>query len=327
MKRAPTIVLGFFVLGALALGVVAVVALGGGGFLRGEHRILISFDESVHGLDIGAPVKLRGVRVGRVTGINVLYHPETSSSEIRVTCRLERSLVWDPEGREVALTDRATLHRLVREGLRARLSLVGITGLLYIEMDFEDPKRHPSPEDILVDRMVVVPSIRSALSEFTGNISEVVAGIGQIDFAGLSDELILLLRNANRAIEDLRFDRLGEDFSVIASSLREMAEDGRLVRTLDAFRETMVEAKGVLERIEGQIEPMGGELAEVLSETKLALQAFTRTGVLLEDMLGPRAALDDELRRSLDSIARAGLAVERLADFLERNPGALLRGK
>ena len=64
-KISPAVV-GMFVIGAMMLIIVALLAFGGVNFFSKPQRFLVYFDESIHGLDMGSPVKLRGVRVGRV---------------------------------------------------------------------------------------------------------------------------------------------------------------------------------------------------------------------------------------------------------------------
>ena len=67
-KSGPAIV-GAFVIGAFVLGLVAVLAFGGVSFFSKPEKFVVYFDESIHGLDLGSPVKLRGVRIGRVVDL------------------------------------------------------------------------------------------------------------------------------------------------------------------------------------------------------------------------------------------------------------------
>src|SRR3954471_10050928 len=141
-KVSPAIV-GAFVIGAFALGIVSLLAFGGFSFFARPDRFVVYFDESTHGLDLGSPVKLRGVRVGRVVSLNLRYDEPTNRSAIAVVCELNKDVVTDPSGSVIDI-DRTKLETLVRRGLRARLDMAGFaTGLLFVQLDFFDPKEYP----------------------------------------------------------------------------------------------------------------------------------------------------------------------------------------
>ena len=74
--------MGAFVIGAFALGVVALLTFGGVSIFSKPQRFVVYFNESIHGLDLGSPVKLRGVRVGRVADLNIRYDDKTNRSVV-----------------------------------------------------------------------------------------------------------------------------------------------------------------------------------------------------------------------------------------------------
>ena len=186
-KVSPAVI-GMFVLGAMALGVFALISIGDVNFFSRPQRFLVNFDETVHGLDAGSPVKLRGVRVGRVVSINLRYQPDSSESVVTVVCELSRDVLADKEGVPIDVSDRAELERLIARGLRAQLGVIGLaTGLLYVELDFFDPKAYPAPPTSAVDlRYANVPAVPSTISEFQASLSEILTNLKGIDFAGLS---------------------------------------------------------------------------------------------------------------------------------------------
>jgi paraquat-inducible protein B len=129
-KVSPAVV-GLFVLGALVLGLVALFSFGGINFFSRPERFVVYFDESIHGLDLGSPVKLRGVRVGRVVNIGLRYVPATKQSVVAVACELNRNLIVDDKGQPIDVTEDGKLQGLVDQGMRAQLGVIGLaTGLL-----------------------------------------------------------------------------------------------------------------------------------------------------------------------------------------------------
>ncbi|MEJ1971118.1 MAG: MlaD family protein [Lacunisphaera sp.] len=106
-KVSPAVV-GMFVLGALALGVIALLSFGGLSLFSKPQRFMVYFDESVHGLDLGSPVKLRGVRVGRVVDLVIHYDDAANHSVVAVTCELNRNVITDAKGTQLGSPAPAT---------------------------------------------------------------------------------------------------------------------------------------------------------------------------------------------------------------------------
>src|SRR5690606_36167788 len=143
-KVSPAVV-GLFVLGALALALVALFSFGGVNFFSKPQRFLIYFDESIHGLDLGSPVKLRGVRVGRVVDLNIRYDAAKNQSVVAVLCELNRNMIMDRRGQQVDVSERTELQAMIDGGLRGQLGIIGLaTGLLFVELDFLDPEDYPA---------------------------------------------------------------------------------------------------------------------------------------------------------------------------------------
>ena len=105
---------------------VALLAFGGVNFFSKPERFIVYFDESIHGLDLGSPVKLRGVRVGRVVDFGLRYMPERNKSVVAVVCELTRNVVTDAQGNPIDVSDRRQLQGLVDHGLRAQLEVLDL---------------------------------------------------------------------------------------------------------------------------------------------------------------------------------------------------------
>jgi paraquat-inducible protein B len=66
-RKANPTVIGAFIVGAVVLIVAALMVFGSGTLFTRKHAFVLYFDGSVNGLNVGAPVKFRGVKVGAVT--------------------------------------------------------------------------------------------------------------------------------------------------------------------------------------------------------------------------------------------------------------------
>src|ERR1051325_3053280 len=169
-------VIGAFVIGGFALLVIALLSFGGVSFFTKPQRFVVYFDESIHGLDKGSPVKLRGVRIGRVTSLNIRYDEKTNKSVVAVVCEFSQNIVTDPKGGEFDVSSRAQLQMLVDKGLHAQLGVLGLaTGLLFVELDFFDPKEYPVTNPIAEPRYVLVPAVPSAITEIQNSVTDILA--------------------------------------------------------------------------------------------------------------------------------------------------------
>ena len=87
-KRANPTVVGFFVIIGIVLAVATVLLLGSGKLLTPDMKYVLYFDESVNGLQKGAPVKFRGVTIGAVDEIQVQHDNERGGVTIPVIVNL-----------------------------------------------------------------------------------------------------------------------------------------------------------------------------------------------------------------------------------------------
>ena len=120
------------------------------------------------------------------------------SSQVVVLAELNQNRVADAAGHLIKVTDRATLQRLIDQGLRAQIDLVGITGLQFVELDFltRNSFLHRPPAGDA--EYPVVPTLRSGMSELVENLSKIAGNLNKVDFAGLSQALKSLLATVNQ---------------------------------------------------------------------------------------------------------------------------------
>ena len=139
-KKMSPAVIGAFVLGAVALVVIAILVFGSGRLFRQTRNFVLYFDNSVNGLRVGAPVKLKGVEIGSVKDIRILVGQGTASDKIPVVIEIDLKKLTrrgaavaaettvDPEAMQKVIVDR---------GLRGQLDMESlVTGLLYVALDF-----------------------------------------------------------------------------------------------------------------------------------------------------------------------------------------------
>lgn len=334
-KISPTVI-GLFVLGALLLAVISLFAFGGVNFFSKPERFIVYFDESIHGLDNGSPVKLRGVRIGRVVSMNVRAIPlvpgsgnQNSRSVVAVVCELSRDVVADGTGRPVDVSDRDELQRLIDGGLRAQLGIAGLaTGLLYVELDFYDPRLFPGvPRDDIKSEYVEMPAVPSAIAEFQANLTEVLNDFRRIDFEGIAKKVEDLLVDTRRQINAVDVAGLATEWAETAKSVRTLVDSPETRAVLVNLASASARFDRVLAELETSVGPGAEQLTLVLEEARGALGEFTETTAVFKRFVTAQQSLGHDASSALNRLGDAAAAVARLADFLERNPSALISGR
>jgi paraquat-inducible protein B len=326
-KISPTIV-GMFVIGAVALVLIALVSFGGINFFSKPQRFVAYFDESIHGLDLGSPVKLRGVRVGRVVDLNVQYDAKNKKSVVEVICEFSRSTIKNERGAPIDVSSRQELQKLIDSGLRAQLGVSGLaTGLLFVELDFVNESEPPAVAAIADSRFVVVPSVPSAISEFQASLTEILSNLKRVDFAGLSREMNGLLADTRKQIAGLELAKLSSEWTKAGTAINELAHSADFQRTFVHLNETIDQVQKVLAGVDAQIQPAGVKLNETLLQAQDTLKSFNEAAESARRFISAQGGLGEETVRTMNQLAEAAASVQRLAEFLERNPNALLTGK
>jgi paraquat-inducible protein B len=328
-KVSPTIV-GAFVLGAFALGLVALLAFGGVSFFSKPQRFVVYFDESIHGLDLGSPVKLRGVRIGRVVDLSVRYDATRNQSVVGVICELNRNMVSDVTGAQLDVSNREELQTLVDHGLRAQLGVLGLaTGLLFVELDFVDPHDYPAPPPppAPVTKAVVVPAIPSAISEFQANLTEILNDIKKIDFAGISTQFEGLLVDTRKQLAGVDLKGAVDQWKKTGAQVEALATQPQLKELIGNLDAAVTQLRGTLAKIDTQVGVDGDELRTTLTQAKTTLESFNAAASSMHRFIAAQSGVGDQAARTLDQLSAAADAVRRLADFLERNPQALITGR
>ena len=333
-KISPAVV-GAFVLGAFAIGIIALLSIGSLSLFSRPERFIVYFDEGLSGLDQGSPVKLRGVRVGHVVDISIRYDRDTGRSLAAVLCELKRGSISDEHGAILDVSDRGALQALVDRGLRAQLEISGLaTGLLFVELDFMDPAKYPDTSKTSDVKYVVIPPDPSEISEFRASASTLMANattllakMQEIDFRGLSDELKKLVVEARLRVDGVDFKGLAAQWKKTGESIDAIARSPDTIHSLENLNKTLDALRQSIGKLNTQVDSNGKELQATLVQAKTALESFNAAAQSAKGFIHAQQNFGADSSRALERVADAAESVQRLADFLERNPNALISGR
>ncbi len=256
-----------------------------------KNYYLLYFDETVRGLAPGAPVEFRGIPIGEVMDIKLEFDIDQVSARIPVLIEIQpdRLTVVGSDNYD----DEKVNELLVAKGLRAQLKTGSlVTGKLLINLDFF-PNADPAEIDFS-DRYPVLPTVPTPITEFTASIS----------------------RFFDR-IEALPIEEIGDKLRAAADGVERLVSSGELQEAAQAL-------KGTLEGAQEVTQLINSELGPTINNTMVKM---TDSLEQMEALLRPEAPIQQELLRASSEMAAAARAIRQLADYLERHPESLLRGK
>ncbi|MFW5870798.1 MAG: MlaD family protein [Candidatus Sumerlaeota bacterium] len=230
--------LGLFTLVAIALAVAALLTFGAGHFFQREVLAETYLDESVQGLEVGGAVRYRGVKVGRIREISFVHnfydvsHGSPSSARhvlVRFTIFPEKFRGTIDKPFDSMLKD-----EIEQRGLRAKLGTQGITGVLYIEIDYiDDPSEEPPIEVTwrTDPNIYYIPSTQSLITrmsdsmrEITDKVSLLLAKIDKIPLEQPLEDLRDLMQNLSKEISDAKIGVLHKKFDEALKSVEDAGD-------------------------------------------------------------------------------------------------------
>jgi paraquat-inducible protein B len=280
-KHASPAVLGGFVVIALALLVVAALGLSAGRLFRTRARVIAYFEDTVGGLNVGAPVRFRGIEIGSVKDVRIdMTGVALDPSHVRIPVLLEidEDRLRSEGARLVDLRDTKVVQRLVDLGLRAELAAEGLVGgVKYVELDV----RPDTPAYPVHDRRYPeIPSVRSPVATIPNRIDHVLANLERVDIASLSESLRTTVADADRLLRSPHLARAEARLDAITAELE------RTVSQLDvAARDigpTMTSVRRTSDRLSGRVDTTLRDLSDAArSLRRLSDQISRDPGAIL----------------------------------------------
>jgi paraquat-inducible protein B len=354
-RRANPTLIGAFLIGAVGLIVIGILVLARGQFFADKRTFVLFFEGSVKGLNVGAPVDFQGVRVGTVTDIRVQYLTQDDQFRIPVFFELEANRMTQI-GRHKTSEERIkTLPVLIERGLRAQLGMVSlVTGQLYVQLDF-----FPGTPVKLVGADLDVPelpTIPTPLQQASQTAQDLLEKLQQLPLDQLFANVLGITQGLNSLVNAQDTQELVRSLSSTATDVQQLVRhlDSGMVRLLDdmggtsaAVRSLLVDGQHLVRRVDGQVVPLTNTAKETLDVTRatvkdaqqLVRQVDSRIGRLMDGFTEmakvaqatmthtQRTVVDDKLATALLEVTAAARSFRLLADYLERNPNALLYGK
>ncbi|MEO8352828.1 MAG: MlaD family protein [Chthoniobacteraceae bacterium] len=329
-KASPTLI-GIFTLAGLIVAAVALVLFGAGKYFASTYPILLYFDKSANGLQVGSDVRFGGVRIGRVKSISVLIDRDQNRKIIPVVVELgekELGLITTESGGGIDLSTRNGVEKAVKEGLRARMKQQSlVTGQLYIEFDI-DPD---TPGFVYQARVAppypVVPTIGTEFDELISGIADGLKKFNALDLDQVMSELRDVLVGAKKQIAELDLGTINENLIGITTDVRKATADDKLVHAVNNLNEALIKIDQIAAKANEGIDPLLADLNAVIARTDASVVRIQEAAQEISNVSNARAPVMLRLQNVLAETERAARAVRELANELKREPSTVLRGR
>lgn len=329
MSAANNFRLGLFILGAIAALIIVLIVMGTGNLLRPTTAIETYIDGSVQGLDVGAPIKFRGVTIGDVTRLGFTaaeYQADVAPTERKRYVMVEGRVRLDrfaPRGRASLFgpDPEPHLQLLIDNGLRVRMAAQGITGINYLELDFLDPVTHPPLPINWEPRSIHIPSAPSIAVQFLENAEAALRRFSQLDIEAVIDGATVLLFTLEQKASDLDIQGFNRVAGELAAEINAAVIQGR---------QLMVAAEVLIESPETRSLPT--EAQATLRALRAGLEQADIAGLVqqIEELVARLdrglGANEQRLSGTLGDLQAATAALRSLTEDARRNPAGAIFG-
>jgi len=352
-NKSSTTLIGAFVVAAVVLAMAGIIIFGGGKFLSKTKTYVMYFEGSLNGLSVGAPVVWRGVKIGQVTDIHLLYDPEALKASIPVFVKVNQEKFFLPAGQVWKETDVDDLPMLIERGFGAQLQMQSfVTGQLQIAVGFypdHKPRLSGTPSEY--PEIPTIPTefeklkdifTKLPIEEILNKLIDTLEGIDRIVNA---PELMATLKNLEITVQDARtflktsnrwIDTIGADAHASLGDIQGLVRktDSQIDLLAKNANSALNDASKVFQQGERTLALKDGRSAELADSLIGAADAFRDTldkaGAAAENIRAMTDA-DSEVKYQINTVLRelsaAARSIRIWAELIERQPEALIRGK
>jgi phospholipid/cholesterol/gamma-HCH transport system substrate-binding protein len=342
-KSNPKLI-GGFVVGAIVLTLVGLLAFGGGEFLKHKAKVVMFFQGSLGGLDVGAPVTFRGVKVGTVTSIVIEYDVAKQALYIPVYLELE------PEKFNIISGERnpaRNMQAMIDRGLRGQLETLSfVTGQTSINFDF-----HPNTPVRLLNLkkgIQELPSIPSTMAQLQATLTGVLGKINALPLEDISAKLLDTIDSANQVMKDAQSAitdanglvvDLNSQIKPLSASALSTSDQARLTlleaqkrlqlregEPMDNLNKTLLDSRVLIGNLNHGLPPLIAAAQQVMAKAGTALDQASATLRTAQSAIAPTSPLYYQLDLTLRELKGAATAIRVFAEYIQRNPNALLTG-
>ncbi len=363
--RPNALRIGLFALLGVALLAAAIVSVVGLQVFKTSERVVMYFSDSVYGLQVGAPVVFRGVRLGTVRGVSVSQ--VNGRFAVPVVAELESDKLLALVG-GTAAAQAPPLATLLGQGLTAQLATQSLlTGQLYVDLDLRASTKTSANTNANTTHGGAAPAPAAAPALSPGGLVQIPTSLTRfqslqqqldgVDVDRMSQDLQATLSAARKLVAGPELQQALAELTQAAAGLARVSAtlNQRLPPLADRAGQALQRGGAAAEQVGAAAQRVGGSVASagervgqasdrlasaasqaqavlapgspLLGSVQGAADELQRTAAALRDASSEQGATVQELQRALADVSRAARAVRALAEQIEQQPQSLIRGR
>jgi ABC-type transporter Mla subunit MlaD len=261
MKEASYFRIGLFIIVGLLLLAGGLVIFGVGQFFKEKIYFETYVDATVQGIEVGSPVKFRGVTVGKATSVGFLFteYPQVDRNAVAnyvvILMEIDKEIfpgMFKDENLQ------PILDRNIQKGLRVQIEPQGITGLNYLEINYVDPSRYRPINLIWKPRNYYLPYAPGEITSMLDSLNSMMKEVKGLNIKGISDGTEKLLKNLDDVVTKAQIEKLSSDAQQLFKTVAQAVDDAKVKELSADTRALLAEVQKSNEQLKailGNLEP------------------------------------------------------------------------
>jgi phospholipid/cholesterol/gamma-HCH transport system substrate-binding protein len=301
MEKFSYFKIGIFVISAVVIGIIGVVVLGVGTIFQKKNIVETYIDESVQGLDVGSPVKFRGVPIGRVEQISLTSAEYATRREyvlvrVSISSNILQFPINDPRSPQ--------LKQALDRGFRIRIAPQGLTGVAYLEADYLEPERNPPLEIDWQPEYPYIPSTRSRITQLSEAVERILRNFSDIDIAQLSQTIDKSIVAITKLAENANLDKIGAQANALLNELRQTNRQIYTLVSNPELKTAVADVSASAGRVRQIIERAENPINQMLTDLPQATESLNRLVKRLDSAASDLPQTSTELRQTIQRMNR-----------------------
>lgn len=309
-----------FVMAASIIAVAAVMVFGAAKFFSRTENFISFFSESVNGLDVGAPLKYKGVKIGKVEGIFISSSKNIKESSVSVVYSIDIDQLRRKTGTD--FKDYSDwMDEQIAEGLRAKLNYQSIvTGMLYIELDFIADKGEKYDLKYGGTRFKEIPTAKSGLSELAKGFEKTMADVAKIDFAAIGQNVHSAIVKVNEKLDGIDAKAISDSAVSALKGVDELARNKDVAESIKKLDALLSDSDALVNDARAELKKFSASGTSIMARLDEVLRN-------VNSVVAPQSPFRYQIAVLLKIMNESMSYISNFTDYLQRNPNSLLRGK
>tara|TARA_B110000879_G_scaffold93553_1_gene128077 strand:- start:12355 stop:13284 length:930 start_codon:yes stop_codon:yes gene_type:complete len=264
--------------------------------------LLLLVEQEVRGLNPGAPVEFRGLRVGRVSQISYQLVSHATVEKTPILIQLNDHLLKQHFPERLRDEGIEGIKMAFEQGLRASIKTSNIiTGQLYIDLDYYPDI--PPTGVVQIDDCLIIPNVETGFGRLEDSIAALLKKLNSLKVEPLLTEFTDAAKEATNTMKEIQGSLGGTDGILAETKL-----------TITQTREMMTALNSIMNSADTKALP--SDIRLTIAQLNKSMKPFSSDGAVYGDLL-----------RTMDELRSVTRSIERMTTEIADKPNSLLFGK